>query len=99
MKFDEPPIDGGSWLRQWNMVVPVGHSKGKDVNVFFRSGEIRAKLSSDFVEFNRSFKFMIILRIKLYKEKPDGLVDYAEPHLHPIETRWLYSKLTSWKIY
>ena len=26
---------------------------------------------------------MITLRIKLYKEKPDGSVDYAEPHLHP----------------
>ena len=55
------------------------------MNVFFEAArpKIRAKLSSDFVEFNRSFKFMIILRIKLYKEKPDGSVDYAEPQLHP----------------
>ena len=85
LKFDEPPIDGGSWLRQWNMVVPVGHSKEKDVDVFFEAArpKIRAKLSSDFVDFNRSFKFMIILRSKLYKEKPDGSVDYAELHLHP----------------
>ena len=33
--------------------------------------------------FNRSFKFMIILCIKLYKEKPDGSVDYAEPRFYP----------------
>ena len=26
---------------------------------------------------------MITLRIKLYKEKPDGTVDYAEPRFHP----------------
>ena len=24
LKFDEPPIDGGSWLHQWNMAVPRG---------------------------------------------------------------------------
>ena len=32
--FDKPPIDGGRYLRQWTMVVPVGHSKEKYVNVF-----------------------------------------------------------------
>ena len=27
-------------------------------------------------------KFMITLRNKLYKEKPDGSIDYAEPQFH-----------------
>ena len=26
---------------------------------------------------------MITLRIKLYKEKPDGSIDYTEPRFHP----------------
>ena len=26
---------------------------------------------------------MITLRIKLYKEKPDGTIDYAEPRFYP----------------
>ena len=48
--FDKPPIDGGSFLRQWNMVVPVGHSNQKDVNVFFEAvrPKIIDKLLSDF---------------------------------------------------
>ena len=84
MAFDEPSIDGGRYLRQWMMTVPVGHSKGKDVNVFFEAvrPKIKVKLLSDLGEF-RIFKFMITLRIKLYKEKPDGSVNYAKPHLHP----------------
>ena len=44
--------------------------------------KMRAKLSSDLLEFQR-FKFMITLSIKLYKEKLDGTVDYAEPLFHP----------------
>ena len=66
------------------MTVPLGHSKEKDVNVFVEATrvKIRAKLSSDLLEFQR-FKFMIYLRIKLYKEKPDGTIDYAEPSFHP----------------
>ena len=35
LKFDEVPIEGEKWVREWTMVVP--HSKEKDVNVFFRS--------------------------------------------------------------
>ena len=62
------------------MTVPLGHSKEKDVNVFFEAvrPKIRVKLSSNLREFQR-FKFIITLRIKLYKAKPDGMVDYAEP--------------------
>ena len=33
LNFDEPPIDGVSYLRQWNMIVLLGHSKEKDVYV------------------------------------------------------------------
>ena len=67
------------------MVVPLGHRKEKDVNVFFEAvrPNISDKLSSDLREFNRSFKFMITLRIQLSEEKPDGSVDYAEPRFHP----------------
>ena len=81
--FDEPPIDGGRYLRRWNMAVPLGHSKEKDPSIFFEAvrSKIRAKLLSDLLEFQR-FKFMITLRIKLYKEKLDGTVDYAEPRFH-----------------
>ena len=69
------------------MVVPQGYSKEKNVNVFFEAvrQKIREKLSSDLQEFNRSLKFLITLRIKLYKVKHDDSVDYAEPHFHPIE--------------
>ena len=83
LNFDEP-IDGGRYLRQWTMTVPVGHSNGKDMNVFFEATrpKIKAKLSPDLREF-RIFKFMIYLRIKLYKEKLDGTVDYVEPLFHP----------------
>ena len=65
------------------MVVPQGHSKEKDVNVFFEATrpKISDKLSSDLREFQR-YKFMITLRIQLYKEKPDGSIDYAEPRFH-----------------
>ena len=42
---------------------------------------ISDKLSSDLREFQR-LKFMITLRNKLYKEKPDGSIDYAEPQFH-----------------
>ena len=85
LAFDEPPIDGGRYLRQWNMTVPIGHSKDKYVNIFFEASrsKIRAKFLSDLAVF-RILKFMITLRIKLHREKPDGSVDYAEPHLYPI---------------
>ena len=44
LNFDEPPIDGGKWARQWTMTVPVGHSKEKDANVFFfRSCKYKTK--------------------------------------------------------
>ena len=71
LNFDESPINGGRYLRQWNMTVPLGHSKEKDVRVFFETTrqKIRAKLSSDLQDFQR-FKFMKALRIKLYTEKP-----------------------------
>ena len=54
------------------MVVPLGHSKEKDVNVFFEAVRlnIKAKLSSDLREFNRSFKFMITFHIALFKRYP-----------------------------
>ena len=63
------------------MGVPVGHSKGKDVNVFFEATrpKIRVKLLSDLLEF-KGLKFMIYLKITLYKEKLDGTVD---PLFHP----------------
>ena len=66
------------------MPVPLGHSKEKYVRIFSEavSPKIRAKLSSDLREF-QTFKFMITLHIKLYREKPDGTVDYAEPSFHP----------------
>ena len=46
--FDEPPMDGGRYLRQWTMTVPVGHSKEKDPSVFFEAvrPKINAKLTS-----------------------------------------------------
>ena len=36
LAFDEPLMDGGRHLRQWNMTVPIGHSKEKDVSIFFK---------------------------------------------------------------
>ena len=59
-----------------------GHSKEKDVD-FFKDvrPKIRVKLSSDLLKFARSFKCMINLRIKLYKDSDDGTV-YAEPSFH-----------------
>ena len=45
LKFDEPPIDGGRYLRQWTMVVPQGHSKEKDVNVFSKPQDQRLAIS------------------------------------------------------
>ena len=35
--FDEPPIDGGSYLRRWTMTVSLGHSKEKEHSVFFEA--------------------------------------------------------------
>ena len=83
LNFDEPLIDGGRYLHQWTMTVPLGH-KEKDPIVFLEvvRPNINAKLTSDLQEFQR-LKFMITLCIKLYKEKLDGTVDYAEPRFHP----------------
>ena len=49
LKFDEVPIEGGKWAREWTMVVPQGHSKEKDVNVFFEAArpKISDRLLSD----------------------------------------------------
>ena len=70
------------------MTVPLGHSK-EDVRVFFEAirPKIRAKLSSNLREFQR-YKLMITLHIKLYKEKPDDTVDYAEPSRCIVSPSW-----------
>ena len=55
------------------MTVPLGHSKEKDVNVFFEAvrQKIRAKSLSELHEF-KSLKLKIWLIIKLYKPQLDG---------------------------
>ena len=70
LNFDELPLIGERYLRVWNMSVPVGHSIRKRHKCLFR-----AKMLSDLLELNRSFKFMINLKNKLYKEKLDGTID------------------------
>ena len=45
LKFYQPPIDGGRYLRQWMMVVPQWHSKEKDVNVFSKPQDQRLAIS------------------------------------------------------
>ena len=71
------------------MTILVGHSKEKYVNVFFEATRPNIR---DLLEFQR-YKYMIFLRIKLYKVKrrlgvnPDGTIDYtidyADPSFHP----------------
>ena len=64
-------------------VVLQGHSKEKDVKVFFEAvrPKIIDKLPSDLREFKSLYKLMIRLRIELTEEKPDGSIDDAEPVL------------------
>ena len=78
--FYRTPWEIGSFLRGWQIDIPVGHPLGVDIRALMQEVEprINDRLEEEILALN-GVKFQLALKVQLRKDNPDGSEEYTDP--------------------